>query len=88
MNTEQIALTRVAQQFAEANREHTKYYRDEIFKLRAIIWAIADSQPNREIKVPLLAESLYRPEDCGFEVRTDDWNRCKVIRAIFDKGQR
>ncbi len=86
MNIEQIALTHVAQQFAAANSEHVKYYKDVIKNLEMTIWAITNSQPNNEIKVPLSASLMYRKEDCNFEIYEDVANRCKVIRAILNKN--
>jgi len=83
--TIRAAIETVARQFAEANHQHTQFYRDEIRDLRAIIWAAAASQPNGELIIHERELRTFRPEDCEFETRDDPRNRTKVIRAILTR---
>ena len=83
--TIRAATETVARQFAEANHQHTQFYRDEIRELRAIIWAAAASQPDGELVIGERELMSNRPEDCEFETRDDPWNRTKIIRAVLTR---
>jgi hypothetical protein len=81
------ALDEQARQFAEANNNHIRHYKDEIEHLKMLLWAAAASQPHGELIIDQREIFAYRRHECGFECQENLRDRAKVIRAVKNLGQ-